>query len=104
MANKLARFLSVVIILSILLAQFGLKPALADANFVVNSTADLPDINPGDGLCATDGGACTLRAAVQEANAFAGADSIFIPADQDGYTLSITGAGEDAAATGDLDI
>jgi len=36
---------------------------------VVNSLDDAPDANVGDGLCATAGGACTLRAALQEANA-----------------------------------
>jgi CSLREA domain-containing protein len=37
----------------------------------VDSTADTPDANPGDGLCAAATGACTLRAAIQEANALA---------------------------------
>gem|GEM_PF-1178345 len=50
------------------------------ATFVVNSAADLPDAVPGDGLCntsaATAQGVCTLRAAIQEANASAGADVI----------------------------
>jgi CSLREA domain-containing protein len=70
MAKKLARSFSIVIILSILLAQFGLHPAAAAGDFVVNSTADIADGNPGDGVCETDiTGVCTLRAAVQEANA-----------------------------------
>src|ERR1044071_8912693 len=102
MAKKLVRFFSVVIILSILLAQFGLRPVAADANFVVDSTEDAVDASPGDGLCETGRGECTLRAAIQETNALEGADTISVP---DGtYTLSISGAGEDAAATGDLDI
>lgn len=37
--------------------------------FHVNSTSDSPDAFVGDGLCETDGGECTLRAAVQEATA-----------------------------------
>ena len=37
--------------------------------FTVNSTGDEPDANVGDNVCATSGGACTLRAAIQEANA-----------------------------------
>ena len=80
MAKNLVRSFSIVIILTILLAQFGLRPAAADANFVVNSTADMVDAEPGDGLCETDiTGDCTLRAAVQEANAFAGVDTITVP-------------------------
>jgi CSLREA domain-containing protein len=46
------------------------------ANFTVDSNAHTPDANPGDGVCADAGGLCTLRAAIQEANALAGADTI----------------------------
>jgi len=73
----------------------------------VNSTADTTDANPGDGICATaaEGSTCTLRAAIMEANAHDGADTISVPAET--YTLSLTG-GESAsagdAAVGDLDI
>src|SRR5687767_3174871 len=56
-------------------------------------------------------GDCSLREAIQAANADAGvddcaagsgADTIALPAGA--YTLAIAGAGEDANATGDLDI
>src|SRR6266508_2495296 len=102
MAKKAVRFFSVVIILSILLAQFGLRPVRAAANFVVDSNADAEDAQPGDGLCETARGECTLRAAVQETNRLEGTDTISIPAGT--FTLSIAGTGEDVAATGDLDI
>ena len=74
------------------------------ATFTVNSTADFVDANPGNGVCETapGNGVCTLRAAIQEANALAGADTIILPAGT--YTLGIPGPDEDAAATGDLDI
>ncbi len=39
------------------------------AVFLVNSEEDAVDARPGDGVCATSTGTCTLRAAVQEANA-----------------------------------
>ena len=55
-------------------------------NFIVNSTADVSDASPGNGVCATSAGACTLRAAIQEANALAGADLITVPAGT--YNLS----------------
>src|SRR5207248_1366560 len=57
------------------------------------------------------GGDCSLREAIQAANtdsaidactAGAGADTITVPAGT--YTLSVAGIGEDANATGDLDI
>ena len=103
MSKQLVRFYSIFLILTILLAQFGVRPAAADVLFTVNSTADKVDVNPSDGLCETDiAGECTLRAAIQEANALAGADTISIP--EGTYTLTMEGAGEDLAATGDLDI
>ena len=50
--------------------------AHAAATFTVNSLGDTPDAAPGNGLCADAGSACTLRAALQEANALAGDDTI----------------------------
>jgi CSLREA domain-containing protein len=54
--------------------------ARAEATFVVDSISDAADINPSDGTCDTDsstpGNQCTLRAAIQEANAATGADAI----------------------------
>ena len=51
----------------------------------------------------TDGGGGSLRQAIIFANANAGTDTItFVGSGT--YLLTITGAGEDAAATGDLDI
>ncbi len=72
------------------------------ATFTVNTTADTNDATPGDGLCADTGGACSLRAAIEETNALPGADIVKIPAGT--YVLTLAGAGDDASATGDLDI
>lgn len=44
--------------------------------FGINSRNDYPDKNPGDGICKSTDNYCTLRAAIQEANASAGADDI----------------------------
>lgn len=52
---------------------------LQAATFTVNSTADVVDATPGDGVCATAGAVCTLRAATEEANALAGSDTINLP-------------------------
>ena len=46
------------------------------AAFNVNTAADTDDAAAGNGTCADSGGNCSLRAAVQEANAHAGADTI----------------------------
>jgi CSLREA domain-containing protein len=53
-----------------------------------------------DGVC--DASDCSLREAIDNANACAGAQTINLPAG--GYILTLSGAGEDANATGDLDI
>lgn len=45
-------------------------PVMA-ATFVVNSTGDQADISTGDGVCSTNAGTYTLRAAIQQANASA---------------------------------
>src|SRR5437867_11074046 len=88
----------------LLLCSFALAGPTRAATFNVNSTTDAVDATPGDGACATAGPTpvCTLRAAIQEANALRGADVINLPAGT--YTLTIPGRGEDHAATGDLDI
>ena len=70
--------------------------------FEVNSTEDAVDAQIGDGVCATATGVCTLRAAIQEANAIPGAAAISLPIGT--YMLTIPGANEDTAQTGDLDI
>lgn len=54
------------------------NPAQA-ASFVVNDNIDdanAHDKNPGNGICASWYNTCTLRAAIEEANAFSGADTI----------------------------
>ena len=45
---------------------------------VVDSLLDLPDTNPGNGICESDGGGCTLRAAIETAQGgfWPGADTI----------------------------
>lgn len=85
----------------------GLWPAVADAlTFVVNTTdVDLPDTNTGLAGCDANpvqaGDQCTLRAAIMQANASAGADTIVLPLNQ---TITLNLAGIGGAESGDLDI
>ena len=106
----LKRFISVLaycqkIIFIVFLTLWPIDFLLA-ADFIVNQSTDVVDATLGNGVCDTDelaiGDQCSLRAAVQESNALAGDDTISLPAGT--FTLSIGGVGEDAAATGDLDI
>ncbi len=90
---------------------FLAAPVQAAHIFSVNSVVDAADTSPGDGSCvAPIGGGtmgCTLRAAVQEANALITAatpDTNITIALPPG-TFTLTGAAnEDNAASGDLDI
>ncbi|MCA1733892.1 MAG: CSLREA domain-containing protein, partial [Acidobacteria bacterium] len=88
----------------VLMLAFGARAGLA-AEFTVNSTVDAVDANPGDSLCATAAaGPCTLRAAIQEANALNtfGGTTIHLPAGT--YFLTLAGDNENSSATGDLDL
>lgn len=64
-----------ILILLCALLVLSARPAHA-ATLTVDSGTDAVDANIGDGACATAAGSCTLRAAVQEANATAAADTI----------------------------
>ncbi len=79
----------------------AVPPAASAAVFTVNSgKVDAVDAQI-DGICATAGGVCTLRAAIQEANANPDHDDIILPLGK--YALKLTGS-DDAAAKGDLDV
>ena len=93
--NRHARLTFALLILGVCFASPAL-PSYGGAPFVVTKTADTAD-----GVCDVD---CSLREAIIAANALAGADTITLPASGVPYTLTIAGANEDAAATGDLDI
>lgn len=76
------------------------------ATFTVGNKTDAVDINPGDGICDSGindpkDGSCTLRAAIMEANASLGLDTIEIGIGT--YYLTLTGS-DDTAHAGDLDI
>lgn len=56
------------------------------ATITVNSAGDEADATGGTGSCATSGGACTLRAAIQTAQAQAGPDTITFSSD---FTINL---------------
>jgi CSLREA domain-containing protein len=55
--------------------------------FVVNSTADDPDQSTADGACLTAAGTCTLRAALEQANASAGPNRVVFNLPGDSYRI-----------------
>ena len=99
-AFKLARWFALFAVCSIFLL---LSTSLQAATFVVNSTADSIDVNPGDGVCRDAQGRCTLRAAIMESDALPSWDVIDLSKINDPsqpIILTITGADETYAATG----
>jgi CSLREA domain-containing protein len=61
------------------------------ATFVVNSNQDDPDTLPGNGTCSIfPTGECTLRAAIMEANANYGVDTILFGPEAAGEVVSLT--------------
>jgi CSLREA domain-containing protein len=99
----------------LIVATLGLAVAAAVApnalaatpkTYYVDSTVDQADMNPGDGTCSTgsfSGNKCTLRAAILEANAHPGPDTIVfgVPGP---FALGIPVVNDDTPATGDFDI
>jgi CSLREA domain-containing protein len=83
------------IFLFALLAGCGGTPVPCDSDITVTKIADT-----NDGVCS--GADCSLREAVVRANVCAGTQTILVPAGT--YTLTRVGAGEELAATGDLDL
>jgi CSLREA domain-containing protein len=88
--------------LALLLALAVAGPAVSAGPFNVNSTSDHVDLSPGNGVCQDSTGQCSLRAAVMEANALPGADTIVLPSGT--FNVQLPGNNEDAGLTGDLDL
>ncbi len=73
--KKANLLISLIIVVSISapLIKYGIVSA---ATLEVNTTGDASDNNPGDGTCDDGSGDCSLRAAIEEANAGLGTDTI----------------------------
>jgi CSLREA domain-containing protein len=91
----------------------NVKKTPVAGHFTVNSAADAADTGIGDGICDAFGVGCTLRAAINEANASQPGSEILLPAGV--YTSSIDAPldpgsligdqlFEDASINGDFDI
>lgn len=92
--------------LALVLTQGGNAYAAPNATFTVNQTADLVDANLADNRCDTNlstaGDQCSLRAAIQQANATAGTDTLTFVSSA-AHTLTRFGI-DNTASAGDLDI
>ena len=88
--------------LSLIALGGGFSASAEAAQFTVTSVDDTPDASPLGGLCSDVTGACTLRAAVQQANSAPDPDTIVLPPGL--FDVYLYGPDEDAALTGDLDI
>lgn len=103
--NRLTAVSSSRVLLPLAVGVVFAAPSLAHAaitTYVVDDAADIGDLSPGDGVCADYRGYCTLRAAVDEANANPGMDRIQL--DSVTYALTLGSANENANTGGDLDV
>jgi len=85
-------------------SEFGVNFSGLVVDWLINHNGDGVDANPGDGLCETSTpGQCTLRAAIMETNAWAGADlAVFDLPNCPGAGCIITPASALPAITGQL--
>lgn len=101
--------MTAVVVVTALLPAGPARAALqSGATFDVDRLNDGIDTAPGDGHCdsigtTADGDQCTLRAAVQESNADPDANVVQLRANSV-YHLTIDGAHEEHADSGDLDV
>ena len=100
MTRRVVSLPVILLLIAGLMTIVAAPPARA-LGFAVDVLTDAVDATL-DGVCDDGAGNCTLRAAIQEANDSPGPHTIVLPAGT--VTLSIAGTGEDAAATGDLDV
>jgi CSLREA domain-containing protein len=111
MKLKLHRLQPMLLLALLLTPPHAARAALAPqgTTFIVNSVFDLSDPLPANGVCEVTSGdpsVCTLRAAIQTANATTGSDTITFAASLPSpavFTLSRMG-NDDTALNGDLDI
>lgn len=94
MTVKAISRLFLVLLLSLCTLLLSTMPAGAQAptghyTFTVNTTADTHDAHPGNGKCADKNGNCSLRAAIEEADALPAGSriTITVPAGTYGLTL-----------------
>ena len=109
MLSHLKSSLSLVIVLSLftigilLFSVRGTSAVPTSITFTVDSAADAVDDNPGNGVCHTTTGACTLRAAIMEADEATSDVTIDVPSGT--YVLSIPPISTtDTITNGDLNL
>ncbi|MEO7935020.1 MAG: choice-of-anchor Q domain-containing protein [Dokdonella sp.] len=78
--------------------------AHADVIFNVNTVADQIDLDVSDGICQTSTGACSLRAAIMQANHLTGPITTRIKLPAGTYTLTRPVAGGNGEDRGDLNL
>src|SRR5579863_616503 len=67
----------------------GVAQGQETLSFTVNTTADAHDADPGDGKCADAAGQCTLRAALEEADASPSGSAVSINVPSGAYDLTL---------------
>ncbi len=78
--------------------------AHAEVTFNVDTVTDQIDADTADGLCLTDTGDCSLRAAIMQANHLGGPDTAHIVLPAGEYVLTQAVTGSDGEDSGDLNL
>ena len=91
-----------VLLFSVMLMNASI--AHADVIFNVNTVADQIDLDVSDGICQTSTGACSLRAAIMQANHLTGPITTRIRLQAGTYVLTRPAAAPDGEENGDLNL
>ena len=101
--SKLPAMLAMVTVLAVPGILAFSPPSSASTSFTVNDTTDAALSNPSGTSCSSsNGGSCTLRAAIQAADNSGGSSTITLPSGL--FKLTIPSTGTDDPSTGDLDV
>ena len=85
----------------LVLIGLGVTAPARAATFLVDDAGEAGDADTGDGVCATAGATCTLRAAIEQANAISGAaHTIELPAGTYEQSAMLPGIAQDVTIAG----
>ncbi|GAB4527245.1 MAG: hypothetical protein OHK0046_44870 [Anaerolineae bacterium] len=85
-----SRFAILLLLLTLLVLTVQFSISAQETVFTVDTTSDESDANIGDGVCATAEDACSLRAAIEEANAGTGTFTIEFAIGTGEQTIAVT--------------
>lgn len=89
--GRTAKRLTVIVVAATAMILVACEPLPERILFTVDSTGGGTDANPGDGICATASGTCTVAAALQEAAVASAGVDLVVPAGTYSVTYPVVG-------------